>query len=108
MEEASCAPPAAEEEEAGGASLQEQLFALTQALAAFGKGKGKGGQKGKWAPWKPTEAGGEKGGGKDGDKSGWAGTGDGQFPGNCNHCDAYGHKRSQCRKPDAEMVAKDQ
>jgi hypothetical protein len=86
--------------------------ALSGALFALGKGKGKGGGKsfgkgswgakggGKGEKGRHDNGKGNKGGGK-GEKGGGKG-----FDGYCNHCWKYGHRKAECRLLDAEMAAK--
>jgi hypothetical protein len=92
----------------------DSLNAISGAIYALSKGKGKGKSGGK----------GNKGGkGSYGGKGGYQGDygkgnfftdkgGDGKsggkgiFDGTCNHCGAYGHRKSQCRKLDQELAAR--
>jgi len=104
------------------------MNAITGALFAFskgGKGKGwggkgspggyKGGYKGGPPPLQPQHVGGQGDGGKGGGGGGKGGKGGGyqgggkggngssQFPGTCNHCGKWGHKKQHCKALDNEM-----
>ena len=101
-----------EEDWSGGVySLLENLLA---AVKGKGKGKGKGKAEKGWQPTWSTQWQQQKGGGEKGDKGGGKGGkgkdgGKGavsQFQGYCNHCGAWGHRKSECRKLDREMAAK--
>ena len=97
----------------------DALDAISGAIFALSKGKGKGkGGKGGFKGGGKGSAGGKgefqgnfgKGsyaGGKGGyDYGNDKGGGKGAFEGNCNHCGAYGHRKSQCRKLDQELAAR--
>jgi hypothetical protein len=89
--------------------------ALSEAINALGKGKGKsagkGGKAGKGAPaaWSSTPTwGGSKGTEKGSKGSGGGDAAAGSFNGACHHCGVVGHRKRECRKLDAEMAARRQ
>ena len=104
----------------------EATETLGNTIFQFSKGKGKGKGKGAGgkgynnkggyggAPWQPNawqssgkgfgKDGGKTGGKDGGGKGGKGGLQDAQFQGSCNHCGAFGHRKRECRKLDAEMA----
>jgi hypothetical protein len=100
------------------------VHALTGAIYALSKGRGKGGKHGGKGMWnfeggygKNGYSDGGKGYGKNGSNEGGKGNGDGNktgeynkgggngtFDGYCKYCPGYGHCKSQCKKPDADLA----
>jgi hypothetical protein len=91
----------------------DAVNALSGALFALGKGKGKHKGGGKDYNKGISKGGYGKGGGKSYDEYNGKGRGyDGgkggsrTFEGHCNYCGKYGHRKSECKTLDAEMARK--
>jgi hypothetical protein len=95
----------------------DAVHALTGALFALGKGKGKVKGGGKGGLGKSTSKGNFGGYGKGFEANGYGTKGKGKgadggkgenksFDGYCNYCWKYGHRKSECRMLDAEMAKK--
>jgi hypothetical protein len=87
----------------------DAVGALTGAIYALSKGKGKGKSGGKGGKGVKGGYGGKGGYQGDYGKGSYhdsKGGGKGTFDGICHHCNAYGHRKSQCRKLDQELAAR--